>query len=119
MLTKKEAEGEVENVGIVFEIKSTRFLNKAFVIDSHGLALVDNQYDVLLVFTLLPSRGSTKTASRNPKNMALHQVGEAMITPTIRGPAAGTAGASAAAADGGGGTYDSDCDGETETDFNW
>ena len=32
--------------------------------------------------------------------MALHQVGEAMITPTIRGPAAGTAGASAAAAGG-------------------
>jgi hypothetical protein len=65
VLMKKEAEGEVESVGIVFEIKSTRFLSKAFVIDSHGLvALVENQYDVLLVFTLLPSRGSTKTASR-------------------------------------------------------
>ena len=60
------------------------YLNNTFVIDSHGLALVDNQYDVLLVFTVLPSRGSTKTASRELKNMALHQVGEAMITPTIR-----------------------------------
>jgi hypothetical protein len=64
--------------------KSTRFVSKAFVIDSHGLALVDNQYDVLLVFTLLPSRGSTKPASTDTQKMALHQVGEAMITPAIR-----------------------------------
>jgi hypothetical protein len=84
VLMKKETEGEVENVSIVFEIKSTRYHINSFVIDSHGLVLVDNQYDVLLVFTLLPSRGSTKPASTEPKNMALHQVGEAMIAPTIR-----------------------------------
>jgi hypothetical protein len=36
------------------------------VIDSHGLALVENQYDVLLVFTPLPSRGSALCALRSP-----------------------------------------------------
>jgi hypothetical protein len=51
VLMKKQAGGVVEDVGIVFEIKSTRFLNKAFVIDSHGLALVDNQYDVRRAFS--------------------------------------------------------------------
>jgi hypothetical protein len=56
VLMKKEAEGVVEDVGVVFEIKSTRFRGNSFVIDSHGLALVDSKYDVLLVFTLLPSR---------------------------------------------------------------
>jgi hypothetical protein len=68
----------------VFEVKITRFHVNAFVIDSHGLALEDNQYDVLLVFTLLQSRGIAKPTG--PKNMAVHQVGEAMIapTPTIR-----------------------------------
>jgi hypothetical protein len=38
VLLKKDAEGAVENVGIVFEVKSTRYHINAFVIDSHGLA---------------------------------------------------------------------------------
>ena len=48
--------------------------------------------------------------------MALHQAGDAMITPTIRCPAAGASGASAAAAGGGGASYNSDVDGDTDTE---
>jgi hypothetical protein len=70
---------ESKKGGLVIEVKHARPSKKTYKIDSHGRSLITNKYDLLLAFTDLLSRKTTKASKKSPE-LRKKALSNAMVT---------------------------------------